>query len=392
MTETRRGGVFFLFAVTSGIAAANVYYAQPLIAPIARELALPVHFAGSIVATMQVGFAAGLLLVVPLSDLFENRRIVVLALSAVVCGLLGVATAHSITMFLLSSLLVGVGSVASSVLVPFASQLTPPESRGRVVGIVMSGLLAGIVLARPLASYVAGEFGWRAVFVVAAALTLFAIALVLAVLPRREPSGQLGYRAIMQSMPALVLHTPTLRRRAFYQGMLFAAFSAFWTTVPLLLVDEFNLGHKGIALFTLAGAAGTFAAPIGGRLADRGLTHSATHLALAATVFAFLLSSAGVAIRSLTLLVIAALVLDAALQINNVLSLRCIYMLPPEQRGRLHGLYIAFIFLCGAVGSLSSAALYAFGDWVAIASLGAVLGAIALIVNFNERSGDPCRL
>lgn len=382
-----------VFAAACGLTVANIFYAQPLIALIAPELKLPVGLAGLIIALTQLGYGAGLLFVVPLSDRFENRRLIVLALGGVVAGLICIALSDSMLTFLIASFLVGVSAVATQILVPFASQLAPAESRGRVVGIVMGGLLTGIMLARPFASYVAAQLGWRAVFVISACIMLMLIVVLLRVLPERRPAVQLDYQSIMRSLPGLIARTPVLRRRAFYQGMLFAAFNMFWTGSPLLLAREFGFGHGGIALFTLAGAAGALAAPIAGRLADRGLTRTATGFALAATVLAFVMSAAAASGRahSLPLLVAAALLLDAAVQVNGVLSLRSIYMLAPELRGRLNGLFLSFVFLCGAVSSVLAAAVYVSGGWIALAAVGAVFGMAALVFYATEFRGSAQR-
>lgn len=377
-----------LFAVASGLAAANLYYAQPLIGLIAPELRLHVGLAGLIVALTQVGYGVGLLFLVPLSDRLENRRLVVTTLGAVVLGLLGIALSDSMLTFLAASFLVGVGAVATQILVPFASHLAPPESRGRVVGIVMSGLVGGIMLARPFSSLVASELGWRAIFYISAGLMLVLGIVLLRALPERRPVAPLSYARIMRSLPGLFAHTPILRRRAFYQGMLFAAFNIFWTGSPLLLAREFGLGQRGIAVFALAGAAGALAAPIAGRLADRGLTRIATGFALVGALLAFVISGYAAHSHSLALLVAGAILLDAAVQINQVLSLRSLFMLAPELRGRLNGLFMTFIFAFGAAGSVLASALYVFYGWAAAALAGSVCAVAALALYSTEFRGE----
>jgi predicted MFS family arabinose efflux permease len=377
-----------LIAISAGLAVANIYYAQPLIELIANELGLHAGLAGLIVALTQLGYGVGLLLVVPLSDRFENRKLVVAALVGVVIGLLGVALSNSALTFLIATFIVGISAVATQILVPFASHLASPEERGRVVGIVMGGLLGGIMLARPFSSSIAGWLGWRAVFYVSAVLMIVLIVVLMRALPPRRPPPGVTYWQIMGSLPGLIRGTPVLRRRAFYQGMLFAAFNTFWTSVPLLLSDRFGFGQQGIALFALAGAAGALAAPLAGRLADRGLTRPATGVALAATLVAFVASGAGGQIHSLFVLVAAALLLDAAVQVNQVLSLRTIYMLAPEQRGRLNGLFMTFVFICGSAGSLLAPAVYVAWGWVGVAALGSLFCAAALVFYATEPPGD----
>ena len=367
-----------IFAVACGLAVANIYYSQPLIGLIAPDLGLPPGLAGLIVTLIQLGYGAGLLLVVPLSDVRENRGLVLYALGAVVLGLLGIALSDSVVTFMVASFVVGVFSVATQILVPFASHLAPETSRGKVVGTVMSGLLGGIMLARPFSSYIAATLGWRAVFYISAGMILALLMVLRHVLPQRHPTSTLSYSQILRSLPSLVARTPVLRRRAFYQGMLFAGFSLFWTGSPLLLANEFGLDHRGIALFALAGAAGALSAPVAGRLADRGLTRPATGWALVAAVIAFALAIEARLIHSLSLLILAALILDAAVQVCQVLSLRRIYMLAPDLRGRLNGLFIAFAFLCGAAGSGLAAAVYTSRGWTTLAALGALCAGAAL--------------
>jgi predicted MFS family arabinose efflux permease len=367
-----------IFAVASGLAVANIYYSQPLIGLIAPALGLHPGLAGLIVTLIQLGYGAGLLLVVPLSDVSENRRLVLYALGAVALGLLGIALSDSALTFMVASFVVGVFSVATQILVPFASHLAPETSRGKVVGTVMAGVLGGIMLARPFSSYIAATLGWRAVFYISAGMMLALLMLLRRVLPQRQPNSTLSYPQILRSLPGLVAGTPVLRRRAFYQGMMFAGFNLFWTGSPLLLTHEFGLDHRGIALFALAGAAGALSAPVAGRLADRGFTRAATGWALLAAGLAFGLAIEARLIHSLGLLILAAVILDAAVQVCQVLSLRRIYMLAPELRGRLNGLFMAFAFLCGAAGSGLAAALYTSRGWTTLAVLGAVCAAAAL--------------
>jgi predicted MFS family arabinose efflux permease len=387
-SESRHGGLspvqVAVFAAACGLVVANLYYSQPLVGLIAPALGLHAGLAGLIVSLTQLGYGAGLLFLVPLSDIIENRRLVIWALGAVVLGLLGIALSGSAATFMVSSFVVGVSAVATQILVPFASHLAPEASRGKVVGNVMSGLLAGIMLARPFSSFVAATFGWRAVFYVSAGMMLALMVVLMRALPQRRPSSSLTYPQIMRSLPGLVARTPLLRRRAFYQGMMFACFNVFWTASPLLLANEFGLDHRSIALFTLAGAAGALSAPIAGRLADRGLTRPATGWALMAALLAFAIAVEAGHARSLALLVVAALMLDAAVQVSQVLSLRSLYMLAPDLRGRLNGLFMAFAFLCGATASGLAVAVYAFSGWRSLAGLGALFAVAALALYVGE--------
>jgi predicted MFS family arabinose efflux permease len=377
-------GLTSLFAIACGLCVANIYFAQPLIEPISTALELHAGLAGLVMTLTQLGYGAGLILLVPLADVIENRRLILLAMGGAVLGLAGAAASISAITFLVASFLVGMCAVAAQVLVPFASHLAPDATRGKVVGNVMAGLLAGIMLARPFSSLVAAAFGWRAVFAVSAALMAVLMVVIARALPERVPHGSVGYARTLQSLPGILWHTPLLRRRALYQGLMFATFQAFWTAVPLVLAHQYGLGQAGIALFALAGAAGALAAPWAGRLADRGLTRVATGVAMATVAVSFAIGAAAVHLHSLAALVVVALLVDAAVQVCQVLSIRSLYMLAPELRGRLNALFMTFVFLCAAIASGSAAAIYAFHGWDGLSLLGGVLALLALFAYATE--------
>jgi predicted MFS family arabinose efflux permease len=377
-------GLTSLFAVACGFTVANIYYAQPLLGLIAPALGLEPRLAGVIMTLTQAGYGLGLLLVVPMADVFENRSMVTVALTGTALGLFGIAGAQSAVMFLSASIIVGVCAVATQVLVPFASHLSPESSRGRVVGAVMSGLLAGIMLARPFSSFVAALFGWRVVFAISGVIQLALAGILLRRLPQRRPDAGVKYLEILKSMTGLVLHTPVLRRRALYQGTMFAAFNVFWTAAPLLLIREFGLSLHGVALFAFIGAGGALAAPLAGRLADRGLTRPVTGISIGAVCIAFLLAAWAVDLHSVIALAIAGLLLDAAVQVCQVLGMRCIYMLQPQLRSRLNGLYMAWIFGFGSVASGVAVAVYHAAGWNALALLGAAFAAAGLLYYLTE--------
>lgn len=382
-------GLTLLFASACGLCVANLYYAQPLLGPIADALRLHAGLAGLVMTLTQLGYGAGLLLLVPLADVVENRRLIVFMMAAAVIGLVAAAAAQSAAGFLAASFVVGVGAVAAQVMVPFASHLAPDAMRGKVVGNVMAGLLAGIMLARPVSSLLAAALGWRSVFALSSLAMVALLAVLARALPRRRPGGTASYRGTLASLPGIVRRTPLLRRRAAYQGLMFAAFQAFWTTVPLALAQRFGFGQPGIALFALAGAAGALAAPVAGRLADRGLTRPATGMAMAVVLLAFGIGAVSVRAHSLAGLVLAALLIDAAVQICQVLSIRSLYMLAPELRGRLNGLFMTFVFLCAALASGSAAAIYAFDGWDALCLLGGALALAGLVLYATEFRRGP---
>ncbi|MED5048673.1 MFS transporter [Bacillus siamensis] len=377
-------GLTLLLAAACGIIVANLYYAQPLAGFISAAIGLSPSSAGLIVTLTQIGYVAGLLFLVPLGDIIENKKLVVVSLLLSAAALTLTACVKHGTLFLAAAFFIGLGSIAAQVLVPFASYLAPDAARGRVVGNVMSGLLLGIMLSRPISSLVADIWGWNAIFAFSAALSV-----VLAkVLPARKPTANTSYTVLLGSMWKLLRTTPVLRRRAIYHAFVFGAFSLFWTTVPLLLSGPaFHFSQKAIALYALAGIAGAAAAPIGGRLADRGLTRLATGIALGAVIVSLLLplmiqssSPVGIAV-----LVAAAILLDVGVSANLVLSQRAIFSLAPEFRSRLNGLFMAIFFLGGAVGSSIGGWAYASGGWSITLWIGIAFPVIALLYFTTEK-------
>lgn len=374
-------GMIFLLAAACGLIAANIYYAQPLAGPISAALGLSPQATGLIVTLTQIGYGAGLLLIVPLGDLIENRRLTLIMLGVATLGLLGAALSPHALPFLVAALFIGLGSVAVQVLVPYAAHMAPEASRGRVVGNVMSGLMLGIMLVRPVSSFIAQLWSWHAVFL-ASAGAMMALALILArALPQRIPTSKLRYGELLASMGHLAAAMPILQRRALYHACLFGAFSLFWTTAPLLLAGpQFHLSQGGIALFALAGVAGAVAAPIAGRIADRGWSRPATALAMLAVAGAFLMTHIAPegSTLALGLLVAAAILLDFGVSANMTLGQRAIFSLGAEFRSRLNGLYMATFFVGGAIGSAVGGWAHAQGGWPLASWIGFAFPIVAL--------------
>lgn len=375
-----------LMALACGVVVANIYYAQPLVGLIGPAVGLSPETASLVVTLTQIGYGAGLVLLVPLGDLLENRRLVVATLCSTVVALLVAAVAPSASLFLTAAFLIGVTSVAVQMLVPLAAHMAPEASRGQVVGNVMSGLLLGILLARPVSSLIADSLGWRAVFALSAVVMVGFAVLLWRVLPQRRPRGQSSYGALLGSLGRLLVRTPVLQRRTVYQTMMFASFSLYWTSVPLLLAGApFHLSQRGIALFALSGAAGALVAPIAGRIADRGWTRPATGFALAMAALSFFVARAGEG--SIALLVLAGLLLDMGVQMNMVLGQRAIYSLGAETRSRMNAIYMAIFFLGGAAGSALAGYAFAVGGWAPVTWIGFAFPAVGLLFYLTEFRG-----
>jgi predicted MFS family arabinose efflux permease len=381
-------GLILLLAAAAGIIVANIYYSQTLVGPIGLDLGLSTTAAGLIVTLTQVGYGVGLLFVVPLGDLFETRRLVLSILAVNFVALLAAATARHGMAFLLCSLAIGISSNAVQILVPYAAHLAPVHQRGRVVGTVMSGLLIGVMLSRPVASLLDDRWGWPAVFYFAAFL-MGVIGIALAVsLPPLKPTAGEHYLALLGSMARLYRTTPVLQRRALYQALLFASYSLFWTTSPLLLSGPlFHLAQRGIAVFALIGVAGACAAPLAGHLADKGWSRVATGLAMATVLGGFLFTRIlhGGSTAALVMLTAGAILLDFGVSANLVIGQRAIYTLGAEYRSRLNGLFMATFFAGGAVGSALGAWAYDRGGWELASWIGMALPLTALLAFATER-------
>ena len=375
-----------LLASACGLIVANLYFAQPLIGPISADLGMNPQSAGLIVTMGQIGYGAGLLLVVPLADLVENRRLILALIGVVIAGLLATALSTQAAPFLAATFLIGISTVAVQILVPYAAHMAPDATRGRVVGNVMSGLMLGIMLSRPVASFITEAFSWHAVFAISAAV-MAALALVLwRTLPPRHPAPGLRYGALLTSMIVLARNTPVLQTRALYQACLFGAFSLFWTTVPLVLANTFHLTQNGIALFALAGIAGAISAPLAGRAADRGWSRTGTRAAMALVAASFLLAqtATGGTPLGLALLTASAILMDFGITANFVFGQRAIFALDARIRSRLNGLYMASLFIGGAIASALGAWAYALGGWPATMLVALALPLVALTATFME--------
>jgi len=388
------GWLTFLLAGACGLLAANLYYAQPLAALIGSDIGLPLAMTGIIVTMTQLGYGIGLLLVVPLGDLLENRALIVAVVLLGAAALVGAALSHDPSQFLAAAVLIGIGSVSVQIIVPYSAHLVPEQSRGRMVGNVMGGLMFGIMAARPMASFVTAASSWHVIFFASAVVMIILTVTLRLLLPQHKPLSRLSYGALLASMARLAVTTPTLRRRALYQAAMFGAFSLFWTVTPLWLAGpEFHLTQVGIALFALAGVAGAVAAPIAGRVADRGWTRGATIFAMVVGAAAFAITHIGApgSTVSLGCLVAAAVLLDFGVQANVVVGQRVLFSLGAEYRSRLNGLYIATFFVAGAVCSAVGAWAYVHGGWLLASAIGFTLPVVSLVYSLTEPRHEPVK-
>lgn len=377
-----------LLAFSCGATVANLYYAQPLLSDIARAFRVSDGTAGLLVTVSQVFYAAGLVLLVPLGDLADRRKLVVRLLGVCAIGLAGAAAAPGLGILAVALAISSTTSVVVQILIPFASTLAAEEERGHVVGLVMSGVLTGILLARTVSGLVAGIAGWRTPFVMAAAaMVLLAVALW-RVLPDVAPPASLPYRRLLASVLALVRDEPALRRRMVYGTCGFAGFSVVWTTIAFLLSSPpYGYGPEKIGLFGLAGLVGAVGAQRFGKLADRGVGRRATGAVLALILISWGVLALGP--HSIPAVILGLILIDFGAQGQNVLSQHVIYGLGRENASRVTTAYVSSNFAGGAIGSAVGSWAWGAGGWSAVCIAGAVIAAVAFGYWLTESGGRP---
>jgi predicted MFS family arabinose efflux permease len=370
-------------AFATGAVVANMYYAQPLEASLAASFHAPSSAIGAVLTLVQLCYALGLATLVPLGDLLERRRLVVTLLAVVVVSQAVVAVAPALAVLAAAAGLVGLTAVAAQILVPFAAHLAPEGQQGRVVSTVMSGLLIGVLVSRVVAGVVSQLLGWRAVFVLGAAITAVAAVLLWRALPVHPPAATMRYPALLRSVLVLLREEPVLRWRIVYSVASNASFSVLWTSIGFMLAaPPHSLGDAAIGLFALFGVAGAVAARFAGRLADRGWAHWAVGAflvcALLAWVPVWLGGRAGVG--ALVALAVGLLVFDVGAQGVHISNQTIIYALRPDAHSRLNSAYMTSFFLGGALGSGLSALVYQSHGWTGVSLLGATFPVAGLVV------------
>lgn len=382
MTKTTQGlspALILLMSVATGLAVASNYYAQPLLDTIARAFNLSASSAGFIVTAAQLGYAAGLLFLVPLGDMFERRMLIVSMTLLAAGGMLITASSQSLTMMIIGTALTGLFSVVAQILVPLAATLASPEKRGKVVGTIMSGLLLGILLARTVAGLLASLGGWRTVYWVASVLMVVMALALWRGLPKVKQENHLNYPLLLTSVFSLFTQDKLLRTRALLGCFTFANFSILWTSMAFLLAaPPFNYSEGVIGLFGLAGAAGALGARPAGVLADKGKSHMTT----TAGLVLLLLSWAAIWYGhvSVLALIVGILVLDLTVQGVHITNQTVIYRVKPEARNRLTAGYMTSYFIGGAAGSLISASAWQHAGWTGVCAIGAIMAVLNLLV------------
>lgn len=376
-----------VLAVTAGVAISNIYYNQALLGSIRGSFPNDASWIGAVPAATQIGFALGMLLFSPLGDRIDRRHLIMWQAAGVCCALLVAALSKSLAVLIGASFMVGVFATMAQQAGPFAAELAPPAQRGYAVGLVMSGLLIGILLARTAAGFVGEYLGWRMVFGAAIAVMIALALVIYYALPASRPTSTLPYPKLLASLWQLTAELPGLRMAALTGAFLFAAFSVFWSVLALLLAGEpFHFGPREAGLFGIAGVTGALAAPWAGKLADLRGSGTPIRLAIALVALSFVILM--ISPTSIIGLVLGVIVLDVGLQMMQTPNQTCVFALRPEARSRLNTVYMVCYFTGGAIGSAAGSFAWQRFHWTGVCVAGLVFSMLAAFSHGrNEAEG-----
>jgi predicted MFS family arabinose efflux permease len=367
----------WIMTIATGLVVANIYYNQPLLADIAHTFNITDKKAQQVSFFTQIGYATGLLFIIPLADMLKRKRLILIDFILVIISLLISALAPTITILTIAGFLVGVSSVIPQLLIPMAAHLAKPHERGKKLGVIMGGLLIGILLSRTLSGFVGEHFGWRAMYYIATGLMLAMWLMIFFFLPEVEPDYKGNYKNLMKSLVHLVKTQPKLRMAAFRGALCFAGFSAFWTTLVFLLKQpQFNEGSSVAGAFGLVGAFGALAAGLMGRLSDKMNSYKLYGYTLLLVLISFIIfyfSS-----HSIIGLIIGVIVLDMGVQATHISNQSIIFSLIPEARNRLNTVYMVSYFIGGASGTFLASQVWKSYQWSGVCAIGAALAIVAL--------------
>ncbi len=378
----------WVLAIACCISVANLYYSQPILADIGRSFHMSVDQAGFIATLGQLGYASGLLFIIPLGDRYNRRTLIVCMLIAVTIALAAMAVAPNITLLAIASYAVGVTTVIPQLIIPFAASLAADHERGQVIGTVMSGLLIGILLARTVSGFVSAHLGWQAMYWIAAGLMIALAVVMRFLLPADRPRSSMSYPRLLQSLWQLVREEPVLRETSVLGALAFGAFSAFWVTLAFFLeTPPYHFGSDVVGLFGLVGIAGALAASLVGKLSDRMDARRINGYALVIVLLSFVLF--WLMGQLLWGLIIGVILLDFGVQGNQVSNQTRVYSLNPDKRNSLNSVYMVTYFIGGSLGSLLGTYGWSFAQWTGVCAVSVILMLAALAFYFlNSRRRD----
>ena len=375
------------------VGVSTIYYNQPLLLEMAKTYHASEGRTGFVSVATQVGYAFGMLLFVPLGDVLERRGLMMKMYGAVAVALLLVAAAPTLKLLILASALIGLLASVTHIALPIAPDLASHEQRGRAIGIVMTGLLLGILLARTFAGWVSHIHGWRWVFVIAAVMNAAFVPLLWKKMPLLPPKQALGYGQAMRSLWTLYRTQPLLRESCTLGALVFASFSCFWTTLAFLLATRYGLGAGVAGTFGLVGAAGALVAPMAGRFADKRGSRWVISLGTALLAASYVLLWAqerlpgGVAVH-LVAIAAGVVILDVGAQMTQVANQTRIFGLVPGARSRLNTVYMTMYFAGAAVGSALATVAWQRWQWNGVCALALLLIGLAVLWHLRGCRGS----
>ncbi|MBC3542123.1 MFS transporter [Rufibacter sp. H-1] len=373
--------------ITTGLVVANLYYNQPLLGRISETFQVSEASAGSLAMLTQIGYAVGMLFIIPLGDMLRRKRLIMVDFAAIIIALLLAGFAVNIQMLMAASFLIGATSVVPQLLIPMAAHLAKPEARGRTVGFVMSGLLIGILLSRTISGFVGVHLGWRAMFYIAAGMMLVLWGALYFLLPEVHPDFKGTYKNLMKSLVHLIKEQPMLRLVAVRGALCYATFGAFWTTLVFLLEEPpFNAGSDVAGLFGLVGAGGALAAGYMGKLTDKGDAFTVTTISIAMIVVSYVVF--GFSGSSIIGLVIGVILLDLGIQATHISNQTFIFSLIPEARNRLNTIYMVTYFAGGASGTFLASQAWHLWQWNGVVAVGLIFSSLALALHLLFMRAD----
>ncbi|WP_413999068.1 MFS transporter [Flavobacterium sp. W1B] len=376
--------VLYLLSISAGLVVANLYYNQPLLHQIAVTFKVSEAEVSNVALFTQLGYALGLLFIIPLGDKVSNKKILQLDFLIMVISLIAAGMANSVLILIISSFLVGFTSAIPQLFVPMAAQLSDDQNRGRAIGIVMSGLLIGILGSRVISGFVGEQFGWRVMFYAAALMMIILFIILKYKLPRIEPQFKGSYASLMKSLYHYFMSDASLRLATLRGGLAFAGLSAFWTTLVFLMQDSFGYGSAVTGAFGILGIVGALAATFVGKISSNISNNSVILVAVSLLIVSWgILLFSG---NSLIGLMVGVLLVDLGLQSLHITNQKIIFSKNPEARNRVNTIYMVGFFIGGAFGTVAGAMAWGHFQWIGVSILGIALSVLILIVHILEKA------
>lgn len=370
----------WIMTIATGLAVANIYYNQPLLADISRDFKVSEGQGGMLAMLTQAGYAAGMLFTVPLGDMLERKKLIMFEFFMTIAALLLAAWSPDIHLLMIASFLIGAFSIIPQLIIPMAAHLSPEGQRGKTIGFVMTGLLIGILLSRTVSGYIGAHLGWRAMFLIAAALMIILWIALYFLLPEVQPQYSGSYKKLMKSLIQLVKEEPVLRISAIRGALCYACFSGFWTTLVFLLKEPpYHAGSEAAGAFGLVGAFGALAASQMGRLSDRGNSYKLTGYSILLVVISYIVF--GFSANNIVLLVIGVIIMDMGVQAAHISNQALIFAIRPEARNRLNTVYMVTYFIGGATGTFLASQAWHIYKWNGVVVIGLLFSVMALLIH-----------